>query len=264
MPRGTRNPSKVFRAVLDQAREDVLGAAAKAAAFAHRGIRGDERAGALASFLRERLPGFFDVAKGEAIDYKDHRTGQLDVVVYDSHGSVPVSSQSENLVLPCEALYAVLEVKTTLTKIEIEKCIDSASKIRALRPFKKAFGPPQSDGAPQPLDVYRCMYVVVAYESNLGAENWAEKEYQRLRQAADERGMAVDLIDRVVVLDRGIINPPAGIGKTAQGGEDAEVFLEWYLHLINFLNREKSRRPHVDWQVYSSRTSQGWKRLSIE
>ena len=82
MSRGTRRPSEVFKAVLREAQEEVIGASRKAAVFQHRGVRGDERAAAIAKFLRERLPDAFGVCKGEAIDYLDNRSGQLDIMVY--------------------------------------------------------------------------------------------------------------------------------------------------------------------------------------
>src|SRR5271163_42595 len=111
MPRGTRNPSEVFRSVLEAARQQVLLHSSKAAAFKHKGIRGDERAASIAQFFRERLPDRFGAGKGEVIDYQDRRTGQLDLVIYDRASCAPVSVQNENLLLPCEALYCVIEAK---------------------------------------------------------------------------------------------------------------------------------------------------------
>jgi hypothetical protein len=116
MPRGARQPSDVFRTVLQAAKQEVLLGSSKAAAFVHKGIRGDERAASLGQFLRERLPERFGVGKGEVIDYLDHRSGQLDLVVYDRSSSSPISAQNENRLLPCEALYIAIEVKTTVTQ----------------------------------------------------------------------------------------------------------------------------------------------------
>ena len=97
MPRGTRRPSEIFKGVLRDAEDSLRLSSKKAAKFKHKGIRGDERAGGLAEFFEERLPLSFSVAKGEAIDFRDHRSGQLDLMIFDSAGSSPVSSQRENL-----------------------------------------------------------------------------------------------------------------------------------------------------------------------
>jgi len=52
MPRGSSLPSEVFKAVLDSAARQLHIASSEASAFEHTGIRGDERAAALANFLR--------------------------------------------------------------------------------------------------------------------------------------------------------------------------------------------------------------------
>jgi hypothetical protein len=261
MPRGVRYHSEVFRAVLDEAAEKLALSSKGATAFKHSGIRGDERAASLAEFLREHLPGDFDVAKGEAIDYKDARTGQLDLVVYDRSGSSPILIRNENILLPCESLYVVIEVKTTLTQDELNNAYLSAVKVRSLRPFKKQFVPARPDGAPADDHNYRCLYVVFAYDTNLGAEDWLNKEFVRIQSASGSTGAGLDVVDRVVVLNRGMINPGNFAGKAAVQ-DDVNIFLEFYLHVVNFINRERDRRPPVDWQVYSARSFPGWIKLT--
>jgi uncharacterized protein DUF6602 len=139
MSRGTRRPSEVFKAVLREAQEEVIGASRKAAVFQHRGVRGDERAAAIAKFFRERLPDAFGVCKGEAIDYLDNRSGQLDITVYYKQSSVPVSKQEENMLIPCEGLYCAIEVKSVLSQDELEKAFLGAARLHGLMPFKGEF-----------------------------------------------------------------------------------------------------------------------------
>jgi Domain of unknown function (DUF6602) len=90
MPRGTRTPSDVFRSVMEKAKQRLLLESADAADFDHNGIRGDERAAPLANLFRERLPDRFGIDKGEAIDYRDTRTGQLDFIIYDRARCAPI------------------------------------------------------------------------------------------------------------------------------------------------------------------------------
>jgi hypothetical protein len=77
MPEETDTPSDIFRSVMEKAKQRLLLESAEAGDFRHEGIRGDERAASLAEFFRERLPTNLGVEKGEAIDYRDARTGQI-------------------------------------------------------------------------------------------------------------------------------------------------------------------------------------------
>jgi hypothetical protein len=72
-----------------------------------------------------------------------------------------------------------------------------------------------------------------------------------VKQAALTAKCNVDVIDRVFVLDKGIIHPQDR--KATIGGNSVGVFLDFYIHLINFLTRERRRRPVIDWMAYAPR-----------
>jgi hypothetical protein len=247
---------------MDKAKQRLLLETADAAGFRHKGIRGDERAASLAEFFRAMLPRNFGVGKGEAIDFRDTRTGQLDFIIYDQARCAPIYTGSENLLLPCEALYCIIEVKTTITQDELNSAYKAAGKVRALRPFKRPFIAARKDGSSAKDDRARCLCVIFGYTSNLANDaQWAGKEYLRLEAAAKSAGVVRDCIDRLVILDRGIINPEQKAGKWDAGRTDS-VFLESYLHVVNFLGRESGRRTPVDWQMYGPRTASGWTPLT--
>lgn len=249
MKRSTKNPSRIFQQVLRDAEEHLELAARSAGNFHHRGIRGDERAEALGQFLSRHLPQNFSIGKGEAIDFLDSRTGQLDLVIYDSSSASPLLSQGENLLLPAEALYAVIEVKSILTQAELNKCAEAASKLRRLKPFKKSFSPTPIQGE-APIDCYRCPYIVFAFKTDLSESNWAQKEFDRVKTAVASINGERDFLDRVVVLERGMLRPQVGAAKIKI--EENGIFLDFYVHLMNFLIREKRRRPPIDMQAYVS------------
>lgn len=262
MPKEAKTPSDIFRSVMEKAKQRLLLESAEAADFRHKGIRGDERAASLAEFFRERLPRNLGVEKGEAIDYRDARTGQLDFMIYDQARCAPIWAGKENLLLPCEALYCVVEVKTIITQDELDTSYTAAGKVRALAPFKRPFIAARQDGSSAKDDRDRCLYVIFGYSSNLGNNaEWAGKEYLRLEAAAKSAGVPRDCVDRVVVLDRGMINPQKKAGKWESGDADS-VFLESYLHIVNFLGREAQRSRPVDWQLYGARGAMGWKTLA--
>ncbi len=260
MKRPIRKPSAIFSTVIAQAREEVVLDAKKAGQFEHSGIRGDERAGGLKQFLSSHLPAAFGIAKGEAIDYGDRRTGQLDLFIFDKVGSSPLSVQSENVLIPCESLYVVIEVKSVLSQKELDTCYEAASKVRALRPFKKEFISSRTGGIGAEDGGSRCLYIVFAYTTNLSATDWMKKEHQRVQAAATAANAGLDVVDLVVVLDRGLINPGKAVGK-AIAEETMGIFMEFYLHVINFLGREYQRRPVIDWQAYAAGAQREWVRL---
>lgn len=250
MKRATKTSSKVFANVLKQAEEKLLLESAAAENFGQKVLRGGERAIALAGFLEKHLPEVFGVGSGEALDYRDNRTGELDIFIYDKSTAAPIQASNESLLVPAEALYAVIEVKSVLTQDEIEKCMSAAERVRGLRPFKGKFIAAPTSGERHDQH-YRCPYFVFSYRSNLGREGWAQKEFERTKLAANRRQCGMDSIDRIFVLDRGVIHPQAG--SASEGDNSAGIFLDFYVHLMNFLTRERSRRPTIDWTAYTSR-----------
>jgi uncharacterized protein DUF6602 len=251
--------SSIFRSVLHDAREQLMLEFRKSAsAFGHSGIKGDERAAALGRFFRERLPEIFSVAKSEVIDYKDQRSGQLDVLIFDTAFAAPLTRQSENLLVPCESLYVVFEVKSILNRQEIGRCLRSAQKLRRLRPFKEHFVAAREQGRAAKDKSHRFLYIVFAYETDLSKDDWLAKEWNRLIDVSVEDKAEHSCIDRLFIVDRGIINPARGHGKVIDDDADL-LFLELYLHVMNFLQREKNRRPEMNWQIYSLPRSRGWK-----
>jgi len=158
--RATRKPSALFQKVLDQAVKELELHSERAANFEHKGIRGNERAAALAAFLTEHLPSVLQTGKGEVRDFGDRVTGELDLLVYDRSTAAPIQTGAEGLIVPAESLYAVIEVKSVLTADELDTCYAAARKVRSLRPFKKEFianpGPGRGEQGR-----CRCPYIVL-------------------------------------------------------------------------------------------------------
>lgn len=257
LPRGLKKPSGVFRQVLDHAHETVWLEWKRATEFDHTGIKGTARENAVGAFLTAHLPKQFAVTTGEAIDCFDNRTSQLDIVIYDHHRNCPVSASSSTRLLPAESLLAAIEVKSILSKAELDKCYMAASKLRKLKPYKSRHfvsARTQGEGAD---DNPRCLYVVIAFDSDLGETDWLKKEWQRANDAAMRSACEVTLIDLIYVVDKGLINTTRRKGKLVDTSP-SELFQEWLLSIVNFLSRENPRRDPVDWQNYAPRTSKGW------
>jgi hypothetical protein len=254
-------PARTFDQLLADAEDQLWVGFRRARAKQHPGNRGAAREEALAKFLGSQLPARFGVTTGEAVDSGERRSGQLDVVIYDRNLTAPLLTEDTGDLLPAESLLAVIEVKSKLTKTEIDKAAKAAKSISRLRPYGAAFVASRKGGLPADDGRHRCQYSVVAFESDLVKSRWPDNEWKRLKSAATAAGVARDRIDRILVLDRGILVPPSATARTATVG--AKIMLrEWFLHMSNFVVREAARRPDFDFQAYARRRKNpGWTTL---
>lgn len=244
------------------AEEQLLLGFELAARFRHKGLRGSSREEVVADFLSDQIPSRFGVTAGEAIDAAGGRTGQLDIVVFDRYATAPLLKRDAGDLLPAEALLAVIEVKPMLSQKDLNMAAAAARRISELRPFGEPFVPARQDGAEYE-GRCRCQYSVVAFKSNLGEANWPTKEWERLTKAATKAEIGTERIDRVLVLDRGMLVPPTKSAKQ-KAGESEVLLRHWFLHMINFVQREAARRQRFDFErsADSQRTPGGFNCLS--
>ncbi len=143
------SPDGVFDELMDHAEEELWLSFKRARAKEHKLSRGESREEGIVRFLQSRLPSRFRVTSGEAVDADGRRTGQLDIVIYDCNRTVPLLTEKSGDVLPAESLLAVVEVKSTLTQNELDKCARAARAITQLRPGGEKFSTPrQKEGTP--------------------------------------------------------------------------------------------------------------------
>jgi len=257
--RVARKPNEALESVLEEAEQNLLAAFAKSQKTKHRGSKGNARAKSIADFLTARLPAAYGVATGaEVVDYADRRSGEIDIVIFDKQRNPVVSA--DPLWIAAETLLAYIEVKTRLTEDELKKSFIGAKQINALRPFKKPFTlAGQPDAGVTDNEQLRCFRTVFAFGTNLGSQDWLDNEWSRIKKAAVFASVTPASIDRVLVLNRGMLNPPSQTG-TDQFAVSS-VFQQWVFNLVNFLARENGRRPAWDWQLYAKSRIPGWRAL---
>jgi hypothetical protein len=265
--RGSRRQNESVSAVLSSAEADLQSAFAKSARTKHSGSKGNARAFEVAQFLRSRLPSAYGVeCQGEAVDFLDRRSGELDIIIYDKSRNAVLSESP--LWLPAEAVLACIEVKSKLTKAELVNTFRATKLLTDLRPFGERFllgniGPKDADTPLTPSGKQckkivrsRCFRTLLGYDSDLSKQNWLMNEWARAQAAANECSCPVTAIDRILVIGRGLITPGARAGT--EDSAFASVFHQWFIHLANFLERENSRRPPLDWQKYTKKNIPGW------
>lgn len=201
-------------------------------AVPHYGERGAETEKILQDFLNNHLPKRFAAGSGFIIDQQNNISPQTDVIIYDALNS-PIYRHGPNaLILPNDNVAATIEVKSSLSKSELE---DAAKKTASIKRLSKI--PVTNVDQPvtfSSLITTNTLGIVFAYDSITSLETLAD----------NLRGINQDLpydqwIDIIVVLDKGAIgytiqNPfEQGFAGWFAGVASQEFpVLPLYVHLI--------------------------------
>ena len=243
-----------FEPALRQFSADFL----KSQRFKHAQTKGVEREVPVQEFFREHLPGAYEVTSGEVVDLKENHSPQLDLLIYDKLRNFSFYS-GQSAILPAEALLVSLEVKSLLTKQEVEKSVKAAAKLRELKPYKKPLFE-GGRGAEPHKPQCRYFHCLFAYNTDISEGGWVGKEYDRLVKVTNQSDASHIGLDRVYVADRGVINPKDKVGMVEEH-KSGNALMVFYMHILNFLVRENSRREPVDYLEYAGRMSEGWQNL---
>lgn len=148
-----------LRAALDRARVD----------FNHRGVRGEAVERAVRLFLQRHLPRKFAVGTGEAIDRFGHRTAQLDVLVLNDEQPFVHELDESGLYL-VEGVSAVGEVKTRLSRTDLEDILNKGERLRALAPTHTTGDIVRTNPSDRSRFVESVPYFGLALESHMSIE----------------------------------------------------------------------------------------------
>jgi hypothetical protein len=226
----------------------------KSDAIKHRGNKGSSREESLRSFFRERLPSRYAVVQGEVVDLRGQTSPQLDVLFFDQSQNFALVADTSHI-LPAEALLASIEVKSKLTKAEIEKSAAAAELLRKLQPFGRNLAGTDIGDLASRMSVARYFHCVFAYDTDLATDNWSNREAERFKTLCGD----THAIDAVYVLDRGLLNIPhkTGMIEDSEGG----AITNFYFSILNFLQREGGRRAATPFDRYVTHASKSWSKL---
>lgn len=175
-------------------------------------------------------------------------------MVYNQSLNFALNSEQSSI-LPAEALLASVEVKSTLTKAEIEKSVIAARKLRQLKPFDRDLGGTDVGDSPSRMKVARYYHCLFAYDSDLTESDWMKSEAARIKSLCGGE----HLIDSVYVLNRGLLNIPGSIGRLEddRGG----AISNFYFSILNFVQREDARRGETPFYRYFTHAPRSWSKL---
>jgi len=100
--------------------------------MSHSGEKGRNNEAILVEFLRRRLPTRYTVSTGKVVATGGQESGQIDVIVHDRLETPAFVDAHAWSLVPVESVYAVISVKTTLTKPELRDALASLASVRSL------------------------------------------------------------------------------------------------------------------------------------
>lgn len=128
----------------DVAREMRAKSAAIRRDFAsHHLSAGENREDLVERFLSDHLPKRFGVSTGLVISHDGLFSNQADLVVVDDQNNAPLYGTTRNKLWPVEAVYALIEVKTTLTPSALSDAITKGRRFKSLQRRYCDSGTPQ-------------------------------------------------------------------------------------------------------------------------
>lgn len=220
----------------------------------HMGLRGSARENILREYIKQLLPQRFAVGSGIITDANGTQSRQQDFIIYDAFNSPSfLQMDSLSVVLPIESVFSTIEVKSCLTKAELEKSISNFVSVKelVLSPFVSGFSPP---------GVYNqlCGYVF-SYTSDAALDTVARNVQGLCKDFPIEKQPTM-----ICVLDKGLIvhvdkeNPlnifisPAENSTWAiiEKGKEMTLYL-FYLLLQQHLNTAINLPPNLFQYAYA-------------
>ena len=150
-------------------------------------------------FLKTYFPPTYQFGKGEVIDSEGHRSGQIDVVICNAYHPFTVSESGSGLFFS-EGVVCAVEVKSDLSKKELERGLEQITKIKKLKrkPIKGdlMFG---SDFDRERLERIPAILFGFQAPSLVKLKSNISNIYEKSMTPLEEQ------VDAVVVMDKGII-----------------------------------------------------------
>lgn len=95
---------------------------------------GDNSESGWKEFLYKILPKKYGVDNGYVIDHEGNISDQIDIIIYDNlYSPYIMSSGSGVKYIPAEAVYAIIEVKPTITKSNLKYANDKIESVKKLK-----------------------------------------------------------------------------------------------------------------------------------
>ncbi|WP_330110323.1 DUF6602 domain-containing protein [Methylophaga thalassica] len=98
----------------------------------HRPSAGSNREGLIVDFLNDHLPKKYEISHGLIFSSEGEFSNQADIVIADKHNNVPLFSDRNEPIWLVEAIFSLIEVKTTLSPSVLDDCISKCKRFKGL------------------------------------------------------------------------------------------------------------------------------------
>jgi hypothetical protein len=113
-----------LHAIADQSRKEL------ARLMPHHGERGRIAEDIVRGVFNKIMPKRFSIGTGVVFSAHGEVSRQTDIVIYDNFYNSPLLSEFGASIFPAEIVYATIEVKSVLTKLELRRSIDAIMQMR--------------------------------------------------------------------------------------------------------------------------------------
>ncbi len=206
----------------------------------HPGIKGDEGELLWLDLLTRHLPNRYAVRRGIIIDSDGQRSDAIDLIVYDPQYTPVFLAQDQHAYVFAEAVYAVFEVKQTITTKHLRYAADKAASVRRLRRTSAEIATAAGTLPPRPLFTILTGLLTLEYP---GKDNVESRLHEQAREHTGDHQL-----DLILSLQDGLFElPPVGNGGAFDAGPTSLVlFLYRLLHRL----QQCATVPAVDWLAY--------------
>ncbi|MGD9713398.1 MAG: DUF6602 domain-containing protein [Thermomicrobiales bacterium] len=226
-----------YNALYKQIESTMVARFREAETVAHLGDRGENREQILRDFLSAHLPKVYGVTKGEVITPGGGHSHSADVIIYDA-ARCPVLYAERTAILPIEGVYGIIEVKSRLSKAELEESLQKISKFRSrykAEPVEVRNGIVRQTFMPSPPFGF-----VFAFDV---AGNSLESLYQNVQDHTQGHKTVDYLAGLVTVLGHGVVH----YALLHPDNNAMQPVLE-SKHLFNVLVRNEIVKDGVEWR----------------
>jgi hypothetical protein len=150
----------LFRSLQDQLIANLKGTRS---VFSHSGAKGEASETDWIAMLKAHLPKRYSIDKAFVVDCSGSRSEEIDIVIYDWQYTPVLYNHKGQLFIPAESVYAVLEVKQSFNKFNLEYAGVKASSVRRLERTSTAI--PYAGGRYEPRQLPPILSGILAYES---------------------------------------------------------------------------------------------------